>query len=373
MSGSAAQPLVLLAAGGTGGHLFPAEALAGVLGKLGVRTALVTDTRVGHISGFKGDVHQVAAATPSGGSLIGKARAALMLGKGVLEARRLIKRLKPAMVVGFGGYPTVPPILAAAMLGVPTLVHEQNAVAGRANRFLAGRVKAIATGFPTVAGLTAEQQEKVIHTGNPVRDTVRLAAERPYPEALRNGMVRLLVFGGSQGASVMAQVVPAAIEQMPKAALERLAIVQQARGEDLEKVKTFYTRFAMKAEVAPFFKDLPEKMAAAHLVISRSGASTVAELAAIGRPAILVPYPGALDQDQTANAKLLGDVGAAKIIQQRDFTPERLVQELTARLADPDGLTRDAQAAKSAGTLDAAEKLAAAVIKVGRLSVPAAA
>jgi UDP-N-acetylglucosamine--N-acetylmuramyl-(pentapeptide) pyrophosphoryl-undecaprenol N-acetylglucosamine transferase len=270
-------------------------------------------------------------------------------------------------VVGFGGYPTVPPLWAAALRGIPTVVHEQNGVMGRANRALAPRVTAIATGFRTLAKLDPRWQTKITFTGNPIRAEVIAAAAAPYVAPEAGGKLRLLVFGGSQGARVMAEIMPQAIELIPAALLVRLSIVQQARAEDADMVRAAYARLGIAAEVAPFFSDLPARMAAAHMVIARSGASTVAELSAIGRPAILVPLPHALDQDQFANAGVLAEAGGAIRIEQRDFTPERLATEITRLAGDPAHLIGMAQAAKSAGSVDAAERLAELVLKVARI------
>ena len=365
-------PLVLLAAGGTGGHLFPAEALATALGRLGVRVALATDGRVEKIAGTFPAEHVLAipSATPSGGSPLSKAVAAVHLARGVLASLRLLRTMRPACAVGFGGYPTVPPLFAAATLGIPTLIHEQNGVLGRANRFLLGRVSAVATGFASVAGIPDRLAGRTYHTGNPVRPAVLAAAGAPWTEPEPGGTLRVLAFGGSQGARVMSEVVPAALALLPPDDRARIAVVQQARAEDLPGVREAYATAAMPAEVAPFFADLPARIASAHLVIGRSGASTVAELAAIGRPSILVPLPGALDQDQAANARSLEAVGAATVIAQPEFTPARLAAEIAARLADPASLTAAAAAAKSAGTLDAAERLAALVMSLAKIDVP---
>ncbi len=359
---------VLLAAGGTGGHLFPAEALSHALRARGVKVALVTDQRAfAFTDGFPADsVHAVASATPSGGSLLAKAQAAASIVRGVITARRLILRLRPDIVVGFGGYPTVPPLLAAAMLKVPTIVHEQNAVVGRANRFLSGRIGVIATGFTQVGGLSEAARAKCVHVGNPVRPAVLKAALMPFlpPDLL--GDLHLLVFGGSQGARVMADVLPPTLEQLAPTELARLLIVQQARIEDDRRVRLIYERLGVRHEIAPFFQDLPDRMAKAQLVIGRSGASTVAELGVIGRPSILVPLPGALDQDQTANARSLEGIGAAIVILQPEFTPKRLANELHRLLCDPGSLTSAAAAAKTAGIPDASERLADLVIATAR-------
>jgi len=359
------KPLVLIAAGGTGGHLFPAESLAAALRRADMRVALASDTRVEKIaSNFPAqEVVSIPAATPSGRSPPQMAKAALVLGFGLIKAVHALRRLKPDVVIGFGGYPTVPPVLAASLLRIPTIIHEQNGVIGRANRFLAPRVSLIATGFPRVRGVPESAGDRLVHTGNPVRPAVLAAAATPFPDFAAGGILRLLVFGGSQGARVMSEVVPAAIERLPTEFLGRIHITQQAREEDLPAVRARYQRLDLACDVAPFFKDLPGRMAGAHLVVSRSGASTVAELAVIGRPSVLVPLPGALDQDQAANAQSLADIGAATMILQDSFTPERLANEIVARLNDPDSLTRAAAAAKSAAIADAADRLAAVVMR----------
>ncbi|WP_293863145.1 undecaprenyldiphospho-muramoylpentapeptide beta-N-acetylglucosaminyltransferase [uncultured Alsobacter sp.] len=357
---------VLLAAGGTGGHLFPAEALAAVLARQGVVVHLASDERAAKFgAGFPAAaVHAIPAATPSGRSPVGMAKAAIKLGQGVLAAYGVIGRVRPSVVVGFGGYPTVPPVLAASLRGVPTLIHEQNGVLGRANRLLASRATAIATGFPQVRGIEGPLAAKQVHTGNPVRPAVLEAAKTPFAEPAPGGTLDLLVFGGSQGARVMSDIVPPALERLPAQARARLRIVQQAREEDLARVRDTYAQLGVTAEIAAFFKDLPARMAAAHLVVGRSGASTVAELAVIGRPSILVPLPQSLDGDQAANAVSLEAIGAATVIRQSDFTPDRLAAELAARLADPGSLVRAAAAARGAGLPDAAERLAACVMRL---------
>ena len=357
-------PLVLLAAGGTGGHLFPAQALADALQKRGAIVELATDARAAHFKFPARAVHIIPSATVRGRNLVSLARTATLLTLGTAKAWSMLGSVRPAVVVGFGGYPTVPPLMAATMRGIPSVLHEQNGVMGRANRLLAGRVTKIATGFRTLAKLDPRWQEKLSFTGNPVRSEVIAAAASPYAAPETGGKLRLLVFGGSQGARVMAEIVPKAIELIPAALLVRLSIVQQARAEDADSVGATYARLGIAAEVAPFFSDLPARMAAAHLVISRSGASTVAELSAVGRTAILVPLPHALDQDQFANAGMLAEAGGAIRIEQRDFTPNRLAAEIATLAGDPARLAGMAQAAKSVGSIDAAERLADLVLKV---------
>jgi UDP-N-acetylglucosamine--N-acetylmuramyl-(pentapeptide) pyrophosphoryl-undecaprenol N-acetylglucosamine transferase len=298
--------------------------------------------------------------------LLAKAEALIELGRGVLAARKLVAAIQPNVVVGFGGYPTVPPIMAASMLKVPAIIHEQNAVVGRANRFLSSRADVIATGFTSVGGLTDAARAKCVHVGNPVRPAVTHAAQRAYAPPVQGGDLNILVFGGSQGARVMADVWPPALAKLKPDELARLVITQQARVEDDRRVRTAYESLGVRHQIAPFFKDLPERMAAAHLVVSRSGASTIAELGVIGRPAWLVPLPGALDQDQSANAATLADAGAALVMPQADFTPNRLAAELSTLLADVIPLNPAAAAAKATGIANAAERLADLVIATAR-------
>ncbi|HEY1473282.1 MAG TPA: undecaprenyldiphospho-muramoylpentapeptide beta-N-acetylglucosaminyltransferase [Pseudolabrys sp.] len=364
---ASAAPLVLLAAGGTGGHLFPAQALADALLKRGAVIDLATDARAAHFKFPARAVHLIPSATLRGRNPIALARTAALLTLGTAKAWSMLGRVRPAAVVGFGGYPTVPPMMAAALRGIPTVLHEQNGVMGRANRLLAPRVTAIATGFRTLARLDSRLQAKITFTGNPIRREVIAAAATPYAAPEPSGKLRLLVFGGSQGARVMAEIVPPAIERLSADLRARLSVAQQARAEDLDAVHGTYARLGVVAETAPFFSDLPGRMAGAHLVIARSGASTVAELSAIGRPAILVPLPHALDQDQYINAGVLEAAGAAIRIEQRDCTPGRLAAEIAALAGDPGRLVAMAQAAKSAGTLDAAERLADLVLKVAAI------
>jgi UDP-N-acetylglucosamine--N-acetylmuramyl-(pentapeptide) pyrophosphoryl-undecaprenol N-acetylglucosamine transferase len=306
----------------------------------------------------------IPSATIRGRDPLSLAKTATLLGTGTLKAWLMLPRLRPAIVVGFGGYPSVPPLLAASLRGVPTLIHEQNAVMGRANRMLASRVRAIALGFAGVLDKEPSLAAKATHTGNPVRPAVIAAASTPYPPLDDGGTLRLLVFGGSQGARVMADIVPSAIEKLDGSLRAKLHIVQQARDEDFPRVRDTYARLGVQADVQPFFNDLPARMAASHLIISRSGASTVAELAAIGRPGILVPLPHALDQDQRANAGFLMDAGGAIRVDQAEFTPGRLASEITALAADPGRLAKMAAAAKAVGILDAADRLADLVLRV---------
>jgi UDP-N-acetylglucosamine--N-acetylmuramyl-(pentapeptide) pyrophosphoryl-undecaprenol N-acetylglucosamine transferase len=361
---AAPPPLVLLAAGGTGGHLFPAEALAIVLEKRGLTVDLATDARAAHFKFPACNVHLIPSATLRGRNPLSLARTGALLALGTAKAWSMLGRVRPAAVVGFGGYPTVPSLLAASLRGIPTVLHEQNGVMGRANRLLAPRVTAIATSFRTLARLDPRVQGKISFTGNPVRPQVIAASGVAYAAPEPGGKIRLLVFGGSQGARVMSDIVPSAIGNLNPDLRARLTVVQQARADDIDAVRAIYARLGVEVETDAFFADLPARMAAAHLVVSRSGASTVAELSAIGRPAILVPLPHALDQDQFANAGVLEAAGGAVRIEQRDFTPNRLASEIARLAAAPALLARMANAAKSASTIDAAERLADLVMKV---------
>lgn len=352
--------IVLLAAGGTGGHLFPAEALAHELKGGGWSVHLVTDSRAERFAGkFPAEeIHVVPSATLGSKNPVAVVKTLFTLWRGIRAARRLMMRLKPKVVVGFGGYPTVPPLLAATGMGIPSMIHEQNAVMGRANRALAARVKAIAGGFlPETGGTHAA---KTVTTGNPVRPAVLEAAGVAY-DASTDGEFRLVVFGGSQGAQFFSAAIPAAVAALGPAGRARLTVTQQARPEDREAVVKAYADLGVPAEVSPFFTDMAARIAGAHLVICRSGASTVSELAVIGRPSILVPYPYALDHDQAANAAALSAGGGARVILQAELSPERLAEILTEAMGDPAGMAAMAANARKAGKPEAARLLASMV------------
>ena len=359
-------PLILLAAGGTGGHLFPAEALGVELIRRGHRVRLVTDARALRYTGLftRDTIDVVPSETVRSRTPWSLARTGAMLAAGTLVALNLMRRLKPAAVIGFGGYPTVPPLLAARLFGVPTLVHEANAVLGRANRFLSSRVSAIATSLPGVLDRDPALAGKTTTVGTPMRPAILAAAAVKFTEPQPNGPLRLLVVGGSQGARVMADIVPGAIERLEPSLWNRLILTQQVREEDMTRVRAVYDRLKINAELAPFFVDLPALLASSQLVISRSGAGTVAELGAIGRPSILVPLPGSIDQDQFANAGVLAQANGALRITQADFTPDRLAAEISALAVEPGRLTAMATSARGVGRLDAAERLADLVAKV---------
>ena len=359
-------PLILLAAGGTGGHLFPAEALGVELIRRGYRVRLATDSRALRYSGLfsKDTIDVVPSATVRGRTPWSLAYTGAMLAAGTGVSLNLMRRLKPAAVVGFGGYPTLPPLLAARLFGTPGIIHEANAVLGRANRFLSRRVSAIATSLPGVLDRDPQLSAKTTTVGTPMRPTILAAAAVKFASPEPPGPFRLLVVGGSQGARVMADIVPDAIERLEPALWNRLILTQQVREEDMARVRAVYGRLKINAELAPFFSDLPARLASSHLVVSRSGAGTVAELGAVGRPSILVPLPGSIDQDQFANAGVLAQANGALRILQADFTPDRLAAEISALAAEPARLTAMAEGARSVGRLDAAERLADLVAKV---------
>ncbi len=350
--------IVMLAAGGTGGHLFPAEALAHSLKERGYSVHLVTDCRAERYAGkFPADeIHVVPSATIGSKNPVAIAKALFTLWQGTRQAKALLRRIKPVAVAGFGGYPTVPPLLAASSLGLPTMIHEQNAVMGRANKMLAPKVKAIAGGFlPETDGAFAS---KTVTTGNPVRPAVLKAAAQPYVPSAGSNPFKLVVFGGSQGAQFFSTAVPTAVILLPPELQKRLVITQQARPEDAEGVKACYAKLGLQADVAPFFTDMAERIGAAHFVICRSGASSVSEISVIGRPALFVPYPFALDHDQAANAALLVEKGGAKVVQQSKLSAEKLADILKIAMEEPQRLLDTAYAAKQAGKPDAANLLA---------------
>ena len=357
--------VIALAAGGTGGHMFPAEALARALTARGLKVAMITDSRGGAFSGSGLDVElfRVRAATVGAG-LLGKLKTGWAIAIGFLQARRVLKELKPAALVGFGGYASAPTVLAAGGRRIPVLLHEQNAILGRANRLLAGRAACIATAFPSVdgAGTTA-----VVRTGNPVRPGIVERAATPYA-APDKGPIRILILGGSQGARALSELVPGALAKLPAATRKRLVVTQQCRPEDLAAVREAYEASQIVHQLDRFFKDVPKLMAEAHLVICRSGASTLAELTAIGRPSILIPYPFAADDHQTANAAALEAAGGGWLMPQDELGIESLSAKVKSLLKSPDTLAAAARDAKSFGTTEAAENLADAVMRLAGLT-----
>ena len=356
--------LVVLAAGGTGGHVFPAEALAVELKDRGLRLAVITDRRGGAWKGSLGGVetHHVLAGGIAGKSFAARLKSGPELAIGTWQARRILKRLQPKAVVGFGGYASVPTMLAACFGGYPTAIHEQNAVLGRANRLLAPRVQRIATSFENSEGLPDEALAKVVHTGMPVRAAVAAVASRPYPPLKADQPISLVVIGGSQGAHVFSEVVPAALARLDAGLKARLRVTQQCRPEDLEHVRKTYGEIGIVAGLGTFFDDLPERLAAAHLLIGRAGASTVAEILVVGRPAILVPYPHAIDDHQTRNAHAVDEAGAGWLMPEPTFTPGNLAARLDSLLGLPAIMDKAAAGAKAAGNADAARRMADVVV-----------
>jgi len=351
---------IVLSAGGTGGHLFPAQALAAELSSRGRRIVVMTDTRgKNYNTAFPGaEIETVPSASFANRSQMLTAPFAIFAGVFVALAKLL--HLKPAAVVGFGGYPSLPVMIAARLGGFPTAIHEQNAVLGRVNRLIASGMRAIAASLPFAR---FAPKGRIVFTGNPVRPQAAALAHSIYNAPEENGPIHLLVFGGSQGARALSELVPASIAMLPANLRARLDIVQQCRPEDLESTRAAYK--GVKVELASFFNDLPARMARAHLVISRSGASTVSELAVIGRPAILIPYPFATDDHQTANADVLANAGAAWRISQSELTPEIFAKRLEGILACPAELAKRAAAAHALGKPDAAQRLADLVDEIG--------
>lgn len=350
---------IILTAGGTGGHMFPAEALAQELQARGRRVALITDMRgVAYTAAF-GDMetYVIAAGNPAG-NIWAKIRAAAALARGAVQAWRVLRRQPAALVIGFGGYPALPAMAAAIWLGVPAALHEQNAVLGRVNRLIARRVAGIASSVEGLRGLRAIDRVKVTVTGNPVRAGIADCYQRLYDAPTLDSLFNLVIFGGSQGASILSEVVPAAIAMLPPGVSARLRIVQQCRSADLERVHTVYARAGVRAELVEFISDVPERLAHAHLVIARSGATTVSELTVAGIPSILVPYPHHADQQQLANAEALASMGAAWIMPDAQFTSSALAKRLQNLLRNPQQLAVAAAASHDLGRPDAARALA---------------
>ncbi|MBI3418853.1 MAG: undecaprenyldiphospho-muramoylpentapeptide beta-N-acetylglucosaminyltransferase [Proteobacteria bacterium] len=362
-------PLIILAAGGTGGHIFPSEALARELIARNYQVRLVTDPRGGK---FGDDLKDVAVtrirAASLGGSLLSKTRGALEMAMGTLQAFFLLRRLKPALVVGFGGYPSVPTVFAASRLNIPVMLHEQNAVLGRANKVMAPLARLIATSFPHVSRLEGAAAAKASLTGNPVRPAICALHDKPYPFSSEANPLRLLVMGGSLGAQVFADVVPKAVALLPEVLRKRLMISQQCRKEDMAPARMAYDALGLRVEMAPFFHDIPERLAQCHLAICRSGASTVAELCMAGRPAVLVPYPYAIADEQKANAQTMAEAGAGWLIPQAAFTPEALAVRLESLIVIPGALAKAAEAAKGLARLNAAGRLADLAVSLIDLS-----
>jgi len=352
--------IAVVAAGGTGGHLFPAQALAEALIARGWGIVLASDERVaGLAQDFPAERRiGLSAATFKPGDPIGMMRAGLAVMRGAMQARSVFRDINPNVVVGFGGYPSAPALVAAILDRRPTVIHEQNAVMGRANRFLAPHIGTIACAFPTLKKAPKGVAERARVVGNPVRPPIRALAEIPYIPPEPNGPVRLLVTGGSQGARLLSELVPEAVKALPEDLRKRLIIQQQTRAESMNTARRAYRDALVDAEIAPFFRDIASRLRDAHLVIGRSGAGTVCEFAVAGKPAILVPLAIAIDDDQGQNAKLLADAGGAEIAREAQLTVESMAKALTVLLNNPDRLARMAAASRSVAMPDAAERLA---------------
>ena len=358
----------VVAAGGTGGHLFPAQALAETLTARGWRVVLATDDRgARYADKFPADERiALSAATYRPGDPVGMTRAGAEVWKGVGQARRAFARLKPDIVVGFGGYPSLPALVAALTAGRRTMIHEQNAVLGRVNRLLAPRVNAVACAFPTLQLARPEVKRRAVVVGNPVRPEIRALYDRAYEAPQSGGPIRVLITGGSQGARLLSELPPVAMARLPEDLRVRLSVQQQTRPEGMEQARKAYADSLIQAEIAPFFRDMASRLGQAHLVIGRAGASTVCELAVAGRPSILVPLAIAADDHQRFNARLLDEVGAAAVAFEDELTVDSLAGALNALLKDPARLGRMAASARSVAVPDGAEKLADLVEQTAR-------
>ena len=354
---------VILAAGGTGGHMFPAEALAQDLVSRGYRVILATDARGKKYEPFAGGipVEVLSSATVKPG-LMSKICSALSLVKGYGQSRALLKKYNPAIVVGFGGYPSLMPVLAAQHKKIPTIIHESNAILGKANVFLSKKADRIAIGLPDIQGLDDCDTVRMVVTGNPVRSDIAALYTQPYPALQKDGPINILVMGGSQGASVFSDILPKSVTALPEECRVRLNLMQQCREEDLDNVRGAYAEAGIKAELAPFFSNVSERLSAAHLFIGRSGAATVAEVSTAGRPAIFVPYPHHADQQQKRNADSVADLGGAWVMEETEFSAHALQERLENFMREPQILFEAAENARKAGKPDAARKLGNVVV-----------
>ncbi len=360
----------VLAAGGTGGHMIPAHAVAEELMARGHHVALVTDERGAKIPGIfeRAQVHVLPA-----GRMTGRPTSWLPALRAILAGRAMARRLnetfRPTAVVGFGGYPAMPALLAALADGVPTAIHEQNAVLGRVNRLLARRVDAIATAYPVIERLKDKYADKVHLVGNPVREEVKALREEEFPALTDESVFRVLVTGGSQGASILSSVVPEGLSMLPLSLRRRLQVTQQCRAEDIERVRATYAAMEIPADLATYFNDVPEKLSWAHLVIARAGASTLAELTCAGRPAILIPLPSAMDDHQTANVREMVEAGGARSIPQAQFTAVELAKQIQKMAIEPGALQNAAKRARACGRPDAARDMADLLEGIGKAPI----
>ncbi|HEX5237852.1 MAG TPA: undecaprenyldiphospho-muramoylpentapeptide beta-N-acetylglucosaminyltransferase [Sphingomicrobium sp.] len=361
----------VLAAGGTGGHMIPAHALAAELRSRGHGLLLITDERGARFPGlFEGLPVHILPAGRLGGGPIGWLKALGAVAKGRSEAKRLYREHRPDAVIGFGGYPAFPSLLAASAMKIPTVLHEQNAVLGRVNRLLAGEAAAIGTAYDKVDRLKPRYADKTALIGNPVREEIARLGELPFPPFDEVAPLKILVTGGSQGASILSKVVPAGLGMLAPSLRRRLQVVQQCRPEDIDRVRAQYAELGIPAELMTYIEDIADKIADAHLVIGRAGASTVAELTAAGRPAILIPFAAATDDHQTANAREMVQAGGARAIQESGFTPQVLARQIEALAMDPVALGNAAARSLSVGRPHAARDLADLVERVANKPSP---
>ncbi len=357
-SENADKKLVMLCAGGTGGHVMPAQALARDLISRGFAVELITDKRGMKFKDTFGDIpiHECHAGT-LGAGLKGKALGAMNLGLGILQAQKLIRRKRPAIVVGFGGYPSFPPMYAAQKAKILTIIHEQNAIIGKANDMLAAKAERIASSTPTLQGIDDNERIRMIYTGNPVREDITALYTKPYPSLNENGSLRILITGGSLGARVLSEVIPEALAKLQPDHRKRLHIVQQCREEDIAKAQEIYLVAGIEAELSTFIYDMPKEIEMCHLFIGRSGASTIAEMSVSGRPAIYVPAGYHKDNQQKMNADVIADAGGAWVMTENGFTPDTVMARIETFLQNPEILFRAAEKARECGKPDAARKL----------------
>jgi UDP-N-acetylglucosamine--N-acetylmuramyl-(pentapeptide) pyrophosphoryl-undecaprenol N-acetylglucosamine transferase len=350
--------LIILSAGGTGGHMFPAEALGKDLQSRGFRVQLITDQRGKKFTKNFGDIpiHVIQAGSLKPG-FWGKVRGVIGLGTGIVQAANILRREKPVAVVGFGGYPSFPAVYAAQRMKIPTIIHEQNAILGRANAMLAPKADRIALSMSHIHGLEEHDVPRATVTGNPIRDQIAALYSKPYPTIQPDGTIRILVMGGSLGAHIFSEVVPPALARLAPEYRARIDIVQQCLPDDRAEVEAIYERAGIRAELHDFIPDIPDQLARCHLVIARSGASTVAEVTTAGRPAIFVPYPHHPDQQQKINADVVADVGGAWVMTQNGFTQEAVMARIETFMQNPETLFRAGENARSIGRPDAARRL----------------
>lgn len=358
--------IAVVAAGGTGGHLFPAQALAEALIARGWRIVLASDERVAAFAdSFPAEERiGLSARTYKPRDPLSMALAGLSIIRGVMQARKAFARIKPDIVVGFGGYPSVPGLLAGVTQGRPTMIHEQNSVMGRANRRLASHVRAVACAFPILLKAPEKVARSAVVVGNPIRPDIRAIADTPYSPPEPDGPISILITGGSQGARLLSELMPAAIAKLPESLRQRIRVQQQTRPESMDIARRIYADALVQAEIAPFFRDMATRLRDAHLVIGRSGAGSVCEFAVAGKPAILIPLAIALDDDQGQNARVLAEAGGAEVAREGQLTVDVMAKALETLLTNPERMARMAAGSRSIAKPDAAERLADLVEKV---------